>query len=70
MSEIHDMIDVLNTVFFDLSPKKQGLLERVIKNYGCGTRGINLNGLCKTRCVERHTSQNVRWPVQAHSHFL
>ena len=54
---IRDTIDVLNAVFlfFDMSPKRQRLLERVLEVYECESRVKKLKGLCKTRWVERHT---------------
>jgi len=53
---IRNMVDLLNSIFlfFDLSPKRQRLLERVIRIYGTG-KVNKLKGLCKTRWVERHT---------------
>ncbi|XP_021358427.1 52 kDa repressor of the inhibitor of the protein kinase-like [Mizuhopecten yessoensis] len=51
------MIDTLNAVFlfFDLSPKRQRFLERILDNMAPTTRKNKLVGLCKTRWVERHT---------------
>ncbi len=51
------MIDVLNTVslFFDSSPKRQRLLERVLDVHGSDSKVTKLKGLCKTRWAERHT---------------
>ncbi|XP_021375337.1 52 kDa repressor of the inhibitor of the protein kinase-like [Mizuhopecten yessoensis] len=54
---IRNMIDILNAVFlfFDLSPKRQRFLERILDNMAPTTRKKKLVGLCKTRWVERHT---------------
>ena len=55
------MIDVLNSVFlfFDMSPKRQKFLEKVLTTYACSSRVQKLKGLCKTRWVERHTCYEV-----------
>ena len=50
------MIDTLNAVFlfFDLSPKRQRFLERILKHLAPDMRKRKLVGMCKTRLVERH----------------
>ena len=51
-----NIIDTLNTVFlfFDLSPKRQRFLERILKHLAPDMRKRKLVGMCKTRWVERH----------------
>ena len=54
---IRNMIDTLNAVFlfFDMSPKRQRFLERVLQQLAPDIRKKKLVGICKTRWIERHT---------------
>ena len=51
-----NMIDTLNAVFlfFELSPKQQRFLERILKRLAPDIRKRKLVGMCKTRWMERH----------------
>lgn len=51
-------VDVINEAFFffDMSPKRQRFLERVLEAYGSEQAKRRLCGLCRTRWVERHTA--------------
>ena len=57
LPSIRNMIDVLDSVFlfFNLSPKRQRLFERVLDLNKNKSKVTKLKGLCKTRWVERHT---------------
>jgi hypothetical protein len=58
---VRNMIDTLNAVFlfFNLSPKRQRFLERILDQMAPDLKKKKLVGLCKTRWVERHTCYDV-----------
>ena len=41
--------------YFENSPKRTRFMELGLKQYCHNTRHKKLRGLCKTRCVERHS---------------
>ena len=45
-------------LFFRNSPKRQHFFEHVIKCLCPESKRSKINGLCKTRCVERHSTYN------------
>ena len=68
MPIVRNMVDVINEIFlfFDLSPKRQRMFERVLEVKGSQSRKKKLKGLCKTRWVERHTCFDTFQELYAH----